>query len=147
MNQNSPDNYSPDDEHLRLLYIFHYVLAGFFLLFAFFPIFHVGFGAMMTFRPEMFSEGNSGEMPDDMAKLMGLLFMIIGGTIILLGLTHAALTAWSGRCIQLRKWRTFSIVVAGLNCLAFPFGTVLGVFTIIILQRPTVRALYPPQQP
>jgi len=29
----------------------------------------------------------------------------------------------------------FSLVVAGLNCLQFPFGTVLGVFTFVVLLR------------
>lgn len=146
MNEPPPIDYSQDAEHLRLLFIFHYILAGLFFLFAFFPVFHVSIGAMITFRPETFFSGNSSEMPNEATKLIGLMFMVIGVTIIVLGLLHAVLTAWSGRCIQLRKWRTFSIVAAGLNILAFPFGTVLGVFTIVVLQRPSVRALYPPPQ-
>jgi hypothetical protein len=55
------------------------------------------------------------------------------------------LTIVSGRLISLRRRRTFSLVVAGINCASFPFGTVLGVFTFIVLARPSVRALYPPR--
>lgn len=29
-----------------------------------------------------------------------------------------------------------------INCTFFPYGTVLGVFTIIVLQRPTVKMTY-----
>ena len=34
------------------------------------------------------------------------------------------------------------IVMAALACLSMPFGTVLGVFTIIVLARPSVQALF-----
>jgi hypothetical protein len=32
--------------------------------------------------------------------------------------------------------------MAGFACLFMPFGTLLGVFTIIVLQRDSVRRLY-----
>ena len=36
----------------------------------------------------------------------------------------------------------FSLVVAGLNCMGFPFATVLGVFTFLVLLRESVVELY-----
>jgi hypothetical protein len=33
-------------------------------------------------------------------------------------------------------------VVAAIECIFMPFGTVLGVFTIIVLSRPSVKALF-----
>jgi hypothetical protein len=36
----------------------------------------------------------------------------------------------------------FSLVIAGLNCIQIPFGTALGVFTIIVLLRDSVREAY-----
>ena len=48
----------------------------------------------------------------------------------------------SGFCISARKHRTFSIAVAAINCLHIPLGTVLGVFTIIVLMRDSVRDVY-----
>jgi hypothetical protein len=50
----------------------------------------------------------------------------------------------SGLCLRARKGRTFSLVVAGVNCLHLPLGTVLGIFTIVILSRESVRELYAP---
>lgn len=54
----------------------------------------------------------------------------------------ALLTILSGVFIRRQKYRTFSLVIAGLSCLMVPFGTVLGVFTLVILSRESVRQLY-----
>ena len=32
--------------------------------------------------------------------------------------------------------------MAGLECILMPFGTVLGVFTLIVLMRDSVKALF-----
>jgi hypothetical protein len=62
---------------------------------------------------------------------------------LIVGLWGLALaTAVSGYFIQTRQRRIFSIVVAAINCVLFPFGTVLGVFTMVVLVRPSVVALY-----
>jgi hypothetical protein len=34
------------------------------------------------------------------------------------------------------------MVVAGLNCAQMPLGTVLGVFTLMVLSRESVKSLY-----
>ena len=54
----------------------------------------------------------------------------------------AILNVISGVCLRARKGRTFSLVVAGINCLHIPLGTVLGVFTIVVLVRDSVREQY-----
>ena len=41
-----------------------------------------------------------------------------------------------------RRARTFSLVMAGVNCLSVPLGTTLGVFTFIVLLRESVAAQY-----
>jgi hypothetical protein len=48
----------------------------------------------------------------------------------------------SGFCILRRRARTFSLIIAGVSCLGFPFGTVLGVFTLVVLLRDSVREEY-----
>jgi hypothetical protein len=37
--------------------------------------------------------------------------------------------------------------MAGVACLFMPFGTVLGIFTIIVLVRPQVKALFDTMAP
>ena len=65
--------------------------------------------------------------------LAGLLALILG-----------ALCFVSARKMSQRRGQTFSLLIAGLNCLSFPMGTLLGVFTFIILLRPSITATYQP---
>lgn len=128
-----------DTEHLRLLEIFHYVDAGISALFALIPVIHVTIGLFLVMNPEAFAEtrGRGGPPPE-----FGWLFVIIGGFFILFGLTAATLVLVAGRSIAKRKRYLFCLIVAGLNCIWFPFGTALGVFTFIVLLRPSVRDLF-----
>lgn len=48
----------------------------------------------------------------------------------------------SGRGLARHTGRTFSMVTTGLCCLQIPLGTILGVFTVVALPRPSVQALY-----
>ena len=75
-------------------------------------------------------------------KAIGFLFVFIGAALVLIGWTVGGLTIYVGRCLQRRRHRTFTLIMAGINCLHIPFGTALGVFTFIVLQRPSVAALY-----
>lgn len=126
-----------DEYQLRLLTIFHYVCAGLAALFACLPLFHVIFGLLMLFAPGAFEVE-----PADAARMMGLFFVILPGSIVLLGLAFAALLAWAGHCIAQRKHYTFCLVMAGVACMFMPFGTALGIFSIIVLTRPSVKALF-----
>jgi hypothetical protein len=36
----------------------------------------------------------------------------------------------------------FCLVMASITCMFMPFGTVLGVFTLIVLMRPSVKPLF-----
>lgn len=126
-----------DEEHLRLLSIFHFVCAGLAALFACIPIIHLVIGLLMVLRPESFGPGKN-QPP----AIIGWFLVIFASTFIFLGWTFAAVLAWAGRCLRGRKHYTFCLVMAGVACLFMPFGTVLGVFTIMVLSRPSVKALF-----
>jgi hypothetical protein len=128
-----------DEEHLRLLSIFFYVCAGLAAFFACIPIIHVIVGSVLLLHPHAFDSQNNQPHPE---KFVGLLFVVMGGTFILLGWAFAACVAYAGRCLGQRKNYTFCIVMAGIACLFMPFGTILGVFAIIVLVRPSVKALF-----
>ncbi len=130
---------SPRDiEHLKLLSIFHYVVGGIGAFFACFPLIHVFLGVMMVATPESVVGNNGGAPP----PFVGFLFVGLGLLFVLVGWAVAVLTVISGRMLARRRRRTFSFVVAALLCMFIPFGTVLGVFTIIVLSRDSVRRLY-----
>jgi hypothetical protein len=129
-----------DNEHLRLLSIFHYIKGAITALFACIPIIHVVLGLLFIFAPHVFGHGR-----DQPPAFIGWLFVILGCTFILLGWTFAVLVLIAGRCIAHRKHYTFCFVVACVECLSVPFGTVLGVFTILVLNRASVKGLFNPR--
>lgn len=66
-----------------------------------------------------------------------IMFRIVAaviGVIILLGWTFGALTIYAGCCVHNRTHRVFILVMAGLNCVLIPWGTLLGVATFTVLQ-------------
>ena len=130
-----------DEEHLRLLAIFHYVVGGMLALFACVPIIHVSIGLVMLVSPSLFGPPQGGAPPP---VWVGLFFVILGGLFIVIGWTMAGLMLYAGRCLSRRQRYLFCMVVAGVSCLFFPLGTALGVFTIIVLNRPSVKQLFEP---
>jgi hypothetical protein len=124
-----------DDEHLRLLSIFHYVVAGLTALFGCFPFIHVTIGLIIAFAPDTFKD-NKGE-PAPM--WIGLILAGIGSVIIALFWSLAACMAIAGRFLARRKRYTFCLVIAAIECMFAPFGTVLGVFTIVVLMRDSIK--------
>lgn len=128
-----------DAEHLRLLSIFYYVVAGLTALFACFPIIHVVIGWSMMQDPGSFAGPGQGG-PD--TAWVGRLFAVMGGAFVLGGWALAVAQALTGRFLRKRERYTFCLVVAGISTMFVPFGTVLGVFTIIVLMRPSVQALF-----
>lgn len=126
---------SRDEEHLRLLSIFHYVVGGLLALFACLPIFHLVFGIVMISAPDSF--GNDGPPP-----VFGWMFVVMGLVFILFGWTCAICLLYAGKCLSRRKHYVYCIVAAAIGCIFTPFGTVLGVFTIVTLTRPSVKALF-----
>jgi hypothetical protein len=48
----------------------------------------------------------------------------------------------AGRCLSRRKSYSFALVMACIECLFVPFGTILGIFTIVVLSRKSVKALF-----
>jgi len=131
-----------DEQHLRLLGIFHYIWAGLIAVFACIPLIHVAIGVALLSG----SFGGTNAPPRE----VGYVFIGIGGLAILLGWTIAVLNFLSARGIGQRKWRMLSLVVAGMNCLSVPIGTAIGVFTFVVLLRQSVAALYgvaPPMLP
>lgn len=124
-----------DDQNLRLLSIFHYVAAGLAALFSLFPIFHVVIGFMMVL-------GKLDDGSNPPPALFGWMFVFFGLALIVGGFVFAACYAYAGRCLARRRHYTYCLVMAGIGCMFMPFGTVLGVFTIVELQKESVRQLF-----
>lgn len=135
----SPLPSAPDDEqHLRLLSIFHYVVGGLTALLGCLPLIHVTLGLVMIFAPQSMSNGHGDGPP----IFMGWLFAGLGGVMFLAFQAFAVCVLLAGRFIARRKRYWFVFVLACFQCAIFPFGTALGVFTVIVLSRPRVKAVF-----
>jgi hypothetical protein len=130
--------YQKDRDHLNLLSIFYWVFFGFecfgLILLPVEAIFFVG---MFSSMPSG-GGGGGGAPPAElgyiMAGFMGVMWLIILVVAICLGLTAYYL--------RKRTHWTFCFVIACILCINLPLGTILGVFTILVLQRPSVKELF-----
>jgi hypothetical protein len=128
-----------DKEHLRLLAIFHYVVAGLAALFSFFPLLYTTVGAIFIFAARHGTPKPGEEPPPE---FIGWIFAMVGSLLFLLGIAIAICILIAGRSLAKRTRYWFALVVACIECLFIPFGTILGVFTIVVLSRESVKALF-----
>lgn len=131
-----------DAKHLDLLSIFHYVVGGLVGLMACFPIIHLVIGISIvtgSFPEQAHMQSADPEIP---MAMFGWFFVILSSLFILFGLAMAVLMIVAGKKLKKRRSYTFCLVIAGIECLFMPFGTVLGIFTIVVLMRDPVKALF-----
>jgi hypothetical protein len=128
-----------ETEHLRLLAIFHYVVAGLAALFSFFPLIYTTVGAIFVFIARHGTPKPGEELPPE---FLGWIFVGVGSFLFLLGIAMAICILIAGRGLCRRKGYSFALVMACIECFFIPFGTILGVFTIIALSRESVKSLF-----
>jgi uncharacterized membrane-anchored protein YitT (DUF2179 family) len=147
-------------ERLRLLALGYYVKGAVCVLFVSLFLFHLVFLLGISFMPQsawnepakpastqspatlplLSSTPTPAPVNQALPVMMFRIFALALGVIILLGWTFGGLTIYAGRCVQERKHRVFIYVMAGLNCVLLPWGTLLGVSTLIVMQSPMARA-------
>jgi hypothetical protein len=144
-------NNAEDAEHLSALSIGHYIMAGLSALSAIPLVAYAFAGAklaeQLTNEMALTMGDISGQAgvdplagaPMEMMEDLGTLMI----TMTALGFLLAVVTAIGfflvGLKLRQRQWWTFCYLSGWGECLLFPFGTILGVFTIIVLSRPTVK--------
>jgi hypothetical protein len=128
-----------DTEQLKLLSIFHYVVAGLAALFSFFPLLYTTIGAIFIFAARHGTAKPGEDLPPE---FLGWIFAVLGSLLFLIGIAMAICILIAGRSLALRKRYSFVLVMACIECLFIPFGTILGVFTIVALSRQSVRGLF-----
>jgi hypothetical protein len=126
-----------DEEHLRLLSIFHYIVGGLAALFALFPAIYLVLGLVFILAPQKLASPQQSP-----PEFLGWIFIVMGSVAIIFGLLFSALIIAAGRFLARLKHRMFCIVIAGVETIFMPFGTVLGIFTIIVLMRESVKQLF-----
>jgi hypothetical protein len=139
MIQNPPPfESSRDREQLKLLEVFHYVMVGLALGGMAFIYMHYLIMSTAFSHPWPQQKEQPPFDPVEFFRAFRWFYVFMG----VWGLASLVANLASGLCIHTRKCRFFSMIVSGFNCINMPFGTGLGVCTLIVLLRPTMPALY-----
>ena len=146
------DRNTDDREHLSALSIGHFILAGV-SLFSGLPALAWGV-ASATLVDEVggdfaaamgdISEQSGVDSLGTDAMLQDLNTLIITTIVAGIAISVAAAVqfAFVGVRIRQRRWWMFCYLTGWGECLMFPFGTILGIFTIIVLGRASVKKLF-----
>lgn len=126
-----------DLDHLKILSILFYVKAGLTTLAMLFcSIYFIFFGALFA------SINVPHRANEPSPALFGGIFVVVGLVVMVILGVIAFLEFHAGRCLAKQKSYTFCFVIAALVCLSMPLGTILGIFTIIVLMRDSVKSIF-----
>ena len=128
---NTPEE---DIKQLSLLATFHYVLGGIIGFFSCLPLIHVVIGILIA------TLGTLGQ--NVVAPIIGWMFIITGSFPVALGWTMAIFMFIVARNLNRKTNYRFCFVVSCIECVFIPFGTILGVFTILALNKDSVKAAF-----
>ena len=127
-----------DEEHLRLLAIGYFVTGGAYSALALFPMIYIVMGLFLALGMPDVSRNSLGPAP----VFMGWLLVIVGFALVIALSAVGSLQLYVGRCLLRRTSPTLCMVAAGISCLFIPFGTLLGIFTFVVLGRPSVQVRF-----
>jgi hypothetical protein len=137
-----------DQTHVKLLAVFSFVVAGFSGLGLIFVGVHYMIMSTVFNSPKVWEQMQAQAAaqhqpgppfnPQQFLHIFIWMYLFFG----LWSLISLVANLAAGFGLLGFRARTFALVVGVLNCLNVPFGTVLGVFTIVVLMRDSVRARF-----
>ncbi len=126
-----------DIKNLNLLSTFHYIVGAIMALFSCMHVIGIYAVASGKFFPDV-----KGVTPPPFFRWI---FIVMGTVIVVFSLTITVCVVISGKKLRKRRSRIFCMVIAGIECTFTPLGTVLGVFTIIVLTKDSVKEIFAQQ--
>ncbi len=129
-------DYRRDCEHLKMLSIFYFVFCGLNSFGLFAGVLYMAIGLAMVV-------GSSSAGPGAPPPAIGFILAGLGFFATILIGVIATCVGLTGYYLQKRKRRMFCFVVACcICCVSVPVGTLLGIFTILVLQRESVKEMF-----
>jgi hypothetical protein len=121
---------------LKLLAIGHYVQGG---ITAFYSLLLLGYFSLMgTLFAKLGADQSAGRLPPGFGAILSAVF----GVLFLLCALYTLCIFLAAYWLRHHRNMLFIQIVSGFNCLVVPYGTLLGVFTLIVLSRPTARLFF-----
>lgn len=127
-----------DLQQIKLISVFNYVFGGIIALLACIPFIHLTLGIVFLIMSQQ--PTTTGDPPPP--AFVGWIFIFAASIIILVGWTLAICIMIAGRNLNRKKHYTYCFVFAAIQCLFMPLGTALGVFSIIVLMRQSVKDMF-----
>jgi len=119
-----------DNEHLRLLRIGYFISAAQTAIFIPIGLLYAGMGLLFSQLPT-----GSAPPPSFVSWIMGLFGAAFAG----FAAVAATLKLLTAIRLKERRSRVMCLIAAGLSCMEMPYGTVLGIWTFMVLGRASVR--------
>jgi len=135
------DAQQQDRDYLTGLMMFHYLGGGFSLLWSLIIGSYVFVAAMFV---NIGLPPGLNPSPEQLASPSALLWGFVAPRALLatgLFVLSAAMVA-SGKFLSDRRHFRFCLATAVVECLFIPYGTVLGIVTLFVLRRPSIRAAF-----
>jgi hypothetical protein len=132
-----------DEEHLKLLCLGYMISAATTAFFSIFGLMYAVMGIVMS-KLTSSQQGAGTSATQAPPAFFGRVITGIGIGIFLVMVILAAAKLRTAFCIKHRRSRTFCMIVAGFSCLAIPYGTALGVLSILVLGRDSVARMFKP---
>ena len=124
-----------DLQHLKYLRIGHFINAGLLFLISLFSIIYLVIGAAMLAGA---FEGEKDPPPE----FLGVFFIGIALILMVMFGGLAVLNLFAARALRNRSGWMFCVVMAAVNIMFSPLGLAIGVFSLIVLLRESVKQLF-----
>ena len=120
---------------LKALSIGHYIQGGIVAFYSLVALVYCAFiGTIFT----KLGGANQQQIPDGVLAALSIICSAVLFALALYTLCIFLAARWLGS----RQHILFIQIVSGLNCLFIPYGTALGVFTLVVLARPQTKLLF-----
>ncbi len=130
-----PDSTERDTGHLKILAVFYYIFSGLSALLIILGILYLLFVPTSIQNPYDAAEVASAQTADPI--IYG-----VGSGMIIWGIIGALLYYFTARGLMTFRYRGLVIFVAIVSLFSFPLGTILGIFTLVVTSRSSVKARF-----
>lgn len=131
-----------DIDHLNNLSIGFKIYACLAGCGGFLPLIHIFLGLTLATGGALSSTQNQNTAEGPLLGFVGIIFVFGGALVMALMFTLAYYCWQTSNWLTERKHHTGCIIVAAVACANFPFGTILGVLTLIVINRTQVKAAF-----
>lgn len=134
-NFNSQFERAKDEKHLDQLSLGFKIYAAINALFSCIPFIHLFLGIMMVM-------GKMDDGKNAPPAAVGWFLIVFAAVFIIIGWAISICNFYAGKSLKERRNYTFCFVMSCINCAFMPLGTILGVFSIIVLVRDPVKNIF-----